>query len=445
MPIIVPTTRKEIADRIRTDVQNALPQSNPFLKESWIDALISGIAGRDFDLYKFLQLAFRQLFPDTAIGEFLDRWGNFKGINRNPATTAAGLITATGIDGSIVPIASLLSNQADVVYETQENKTISSQATDVATLTRAGSTVTVTMPADTPHHYVVGLSQTISNAVNPEYNVTAPVTSVISELIYTYEISTTPPTPDGGANIKSTATFASINLRSQTFGENTNAANGDILTFAIAISGVNATATVQFPEISGGADIESDDDFSKRIQEAYQNPISNFNAADIIRVAKTVPGVTRGWVQPITPGVGDTSVYFVRDNDGSGYGTDILPDPQEVQDVRDIIELIAPANMDVVNDLHISAPTPLTVDFAFTAIEPDTSTMRDALFENLKQFFKESVDVGFNIREDGYRAIIFQTVDPNSGQPLKSFILSSPIGDIAIALNELGILGTVTF
>jgi len=71
--------------------------------------------------------------------------------------------------------------------------------------------------------------------------------------------------------------------------------------------------------------------------------------------------------------------------------------------------------------------------------------MRDAIFENLKQFFKEGVNEGKNIQEDGYRSVIFQTVDPNSGQPLTSFTLTTPVGDISIDIGELGILGTVTF
>jgi len=171
-------------------------------------------------------------------------------------STRVRFMTTTGISGAIIPKAYLLSSKDGSVYETLENKTIEKHITDVATLTRSGSTVTVTMPADTPHHYVVGLSQTISNATNPEYNVTAPVTSVISKLSYTYKINTTPPTPDGGANIKSTAVFASLTVKpktTKTYTSNNsyyihkvpNLVTGEILVFESAIAGVEATATVQ--------------------------------------------------------------------------------------------------------------------------------------------------------------------------------------------------------
>jgi len=167
------------------------------------------------------------------------------------------LMTTTGVNGKIIPKAYLLINSypnhdnGDYMYETLENKTISEHIVNVASLTRSGSIVTVTMPANTPHHYVAGLSQTISNATNPEYNVTAPVISVISKLSYTYKINTTPPTPDGGTNIKSTATFASMKVRPITSSNSfytrkvPNLVTGQILQYWEAISGVSATATVQ--------------------------------------------------------------------------------------------------------------------------------------------------------------------------------------------------------
>ena len=78
----------------------------------------------------------RQLLPDTAEGEWLKNrhakiWlGGWK-----QATFAAGSITATGTDGTIVPVASRLSisvGNATLQYETLAEKTIGSGNTTIA-------------------------------------------------------------------------------------------------------------------------------------------------------------------------------------------------------------------------------------------------------------------------------------------------------------------------
>jgi len=168
--------------------------------------------------------------------------------------------------------------------------------------------------------------------------------------------------------------------------------------------------------------------------------VANFNVAAITDKAKEVAGVTRVFVEEITPAVGQVTVYFMRDND-----PDPIPSGSEVAEVRAKIEEIVPANTDKDNDLFVNAPTGVPVAFTFTALSPDTSTMQSAIQANLAQFFDEDTVVSADIKEDAYRSAIFNTIDTATGDTVTSFTLSVPSGDITIATGEIGTLGTVSF
>lgn len=91
------------------------------------------------------------------------------------------------------------------------------------------------------------------------------------------------------------------------------------------------------------------------------------------------------------------------------------------------------------------SPTPLTVNFSFASITPDTASMRRAIVAQLRQYFAESVDYATGISVDDYRCAIRDTYDRDGRANLKSFVLSSPTIEIAVEANELPVLGAVTF
>ena len=136
---------------------------------------------------------------------------------------------------------------------------------------------------------------------------------------------------------------------------------------------------------------------------------------------------------------GQVITYFMRDNDA-----DPIPTTSEIQDVKDKLDEILPATTSTYDNI-VLAPTSLSVAFTFTAVFPDTTTMRAAVEANLDQFFDERVDVGVDISEDAYRAAIQNTVDPDTGDVVQSFTLSAPTGDITVAGGEIPVRGTVTW
>ncbi len=425
-------TLEDVINRVKTDVKNSLPESNPYLLDSFISALIFAFGGRIHDSYLSQSELITQLFPDTATGEFLERWGSIFGITRNPATQASGIITATGIISSIIPITTILQSQDSISYSSTSSQTIASNTISVTSITRSGNTATVVTPNE--HIFASNTNVTISGADQAQYNGTFLVT-VLSETEFSYDVEGSPATPATGT-IFSNIDSASIPVISDTVGKETNQIHGTQLTFSTPIAGVDTNAFVQFTEISGGTDLESDEELRARLLDRIRNPVANFNPAAIENQAKLVPGVTRVFVQRTIPQVGQVTIFFMRDDDSNS-----IPDSSEVQVVRDKIIKIYPSHSELV-DLFVSAPTPVTVDFLFSTLTPNTTSMRAAIISNLDQFFSESVNVGEDIRKLAYDSVIFNTVDIETGESVQSFSLVQPGGDVTILAGEIGIFGS---
>lgn len=302
MAFNIPSSQKQVIDRTATDVQIALPESNPFFKNSFLGALIYSFAGRIFDFYLQLNILIRELFVDTATGSFLERWGTYRGITQNAATQSSGLVTAMGTLASSIPIGTQLSDAAGNLFATTASATISATSVSITTLVRSGTIVTATTASD--HQFGSIQDITISGAAETDYNGIHEIT-VTGLDTFTYNISASPSSPATGT-ILASANLASLSVQSVDFGEDQNLANGTQLTFGSPISGVNDTAVVQYSEVAGGTDLESDEDLRTRIIDIYQNPISHFNESDIRSKAKALAGVTRVFIYGANDAFGDT-------------------------------------------------------------------------------------------------------------------------------------------
>lgn len=438
MGLDLPENADEVVQRSKTDVQRDLAESNPFLENSWLGALVTAAANRIFDFYIQLQEAINLNFPDTTSGDFLDRWASIYGVPRTAATQSSGSIVATGTATTVIPISTGYQSSDGLSYTTTASATITLQSLSVTSIIRTGSTATVTTAVD--HEIASNVAVTISGAVQTEYNgVQIVIVTAANE--FQYEVSGTPVTPATGT-ILAGFTAANVPVQSDDFETTDTTVNQPldaVLTLGSPISGVDNDASVDFGTLGGGVPQESDTDLRNRLLSRIQNPIAHFSVSDIENQAKLVPGVTRVFVQSITPAVGQVTVYFMRDND-----TDSIPDASEVVTVKAKIDEILPANTNTV-DVIVNAPTAVPTNFTFTAISPDTLTMEAAITASLVQFFDEATEVGVDVTEDKYRSAIISTIDTETGDQLETFTLSAPTGDITITTSQIGTLGTVTF
>jgi uncharacterized phage protein gp47/JayE len=429
-------TASEILDGVVSSAQSILPSLNSGLRNSAHRAILVGFSQASFEQYLQLQIVLNQMFIDTAQQDFLEIYGRYKSITRNPASQAQGFITVSGVDSTFVPLGTTFSSPDNQQYTTLSDKTIVDSTLSITSITRISNIATVTTVSD--HNLASGVSVTISGADQTEYNGTFDIT-VTGADEFTYNVTGTPVTPATGT-LLSAFTTASVEVQSVNTGQDTNQVSGVGLTVDTPIAGMNDTGFVQFGELGGGSPIETDDELRSRILEAYQNPISNFNVAQIVAQAKLVTGVTRVFVQEITPDVGQVTVYFTRDNDD-----DIIPSLSEVDAVKDKLKEIASAFFDKENDLIVLAPEPFTINFTFSSTTPNTPTIQQAIVDNLDLFFRTKTEVGANLEEVDYLSVINDTVDTNTGSPLESFVLDSPTGDIMVSDNQIPVLGAVNF
>ncbi|WP_409934942.1 baseplate J/gp47 family protein [Novosphingobium sp. 9] len=87
---------------------------------------------------------------------------------------------------------------------------------------------------------------------------------------------------------------------------------GTTVSLNSAISGINSLGTVSVA-ITGGADVESDDDLRTRMIAAYSEPASGGSKSDYVNWALEISGVSRAWCEPGLYGTGTVAVLFMMD------------------------------------------------------------------------------------------------------------------------------------
>lgn len=430
-----PQNSREVFDRMQADFQSALPESNPFLKGSYLNSLIKSSSLSIFDWYKALQQQLNFLFPATATGDSLDTWAQLQGVEKQVATASTGTISVGGLQGSTVPQTALFNGTNGIAYSVLNSVQITTKVNNVTGISKVGTTITVDL--EDVHFLNNDLQVTISGADVPVYNGTFDI-NITASSSFEYVIPSDDVLPSI-ASMTATYTLAALPVEAQEFGDNTNLDANSVLSIQSQISGVNNTAGVTFLALTGGSDDESTESYRNRVLNAWKNPRTPLNVADIEFRCFEVPGVTRVWVKEVFPAIGQVSTYFVRDGDA-----DIIPSAGEIQNVKNSILQSKGAFIDDA-DIIVKAPTPVTVDFDFSAISPDTPSMRQSIANNLDVFFSENSNLGVDIQEISYQKAISDSIDLETGDVLQSFTLTAPIGTIVVATESLAVLGDITY
>ena len=392
----------------------------------------------------------KQLFPQTATGEFLDLWAGYEILERLPATSAFGLMAIAGDEGTIIPVLTIFRASNGLDYESQSVSTVTVTSKLIQSLTRVGNIVTATLPDD--HNLASGLNAEIAGAVETEYNGVFQIT-VIERNKFTYEIETSPTTPATGT-ITYESTFASVDLKCVDVGQVTNIGSGAIFTPSVSISGLESTGFAQIDGMSGGAEVESDDLLRGRVLLSRSIIEGVFTPDQIKLAALSIAGNTRVFVikpqmsvaAPVpapgtVPAPGQVYIYILRDNDENIVPTQTILNQTKTA----IIELgKLPAHSSAA-DVFVYGPITVQTDFELATLVPDTPTMRTAVTDQLTAFFEDTVSFQQSVTEASYLGAIQNTQDLQTGDILVSFSLNAPTGDITIGAGEIAVLGEVSF
>ncbi len=93
-----------LVTRAQADTAARLSGVDPALRRSLVGVLSAVRAGSVHGLYGYLDWLAKQLMPDTAELEHLERWASiWLGENRKAATAATGQASFTGLNGSAIP------------------------------------------------------------------------------------------------------------------------------------------------------------------------------------------------------------------------------------------------------------------------------------------------------------------------------------------------------
>jgi uncharacterized phage protein gp47/JayE len=156
-----------------------------------------------------------------------------------------------------------------------------------------------------------------------------------------------------------------VNLQSLTTGTAADLAPGDLLTWVVALPGVDGVVTAV--QVSG-ADAESDDELRARILKRIQEPPMGGDATDYEQWALAVPGVTRAWASPNEQGVGTMALRFMMDDVRADQGG--FPNASDVAAVQAYLDSVRPVT---VKDLFVGAPLAYPMTVVIAALNPDNA------------------------------------------------------------------------
>lgn len=123
MPFDRPTPATILA-RIQAEIDIALPGADARIRRSVEGVLAKVLAMSSHELYGFLDWNSRQILPDTAESEFLERHASLWGITRKAASPAIGTVQFTGTSGAIIPAGSTIVRNDDAAYTVDADITI---------------------------------------------------------------------------------------------------------------------------------------------------------------------------------------------------------------------------------------------------------------------------------------------------------------------------------
>lgn len=202
---------------------------------------------------------------------------------------------------------------------------------------------------------------------------------------------------------------------------------GQTLTLVSPVAGVQSSATAG--ALSGGADLESDDDLRARLIDRIQQPPHGGDAHDYVTWALEVPGVTRAWCYPLELGEGTVTVRFVRDDDASA-----IPDTGEVAAVQAHIDGLRPVTAAVT----VVAPVAVPLNFSI-AVAPNTAAVKAAVTAELTALIAREAKPGGTIYLSHIRAAISAATGEDN------YTMSAPAADVTNTTGNMTSLGTITW
>lgn len=235
-----------------------------------------------------------------------------------------------------------------------------------------------------------------------------------------------------------TAGIATIAVKAESEGKNSNYDAAAPLLLVVSIDGVDATALVNANGLTNGSDVESDDSLRERLLYRKRNPPHGGALHDYIAWAREVPGVSKAWAFSLYNGLGTVGVTFIVDD------ADVIPDAAKVLQVMAYIE----SHINPVSGIEEGRPVTANVlVFAPTAkplnpiiqLTPATDAVKTTVTTELNDLL---------LREAAPEATILlshmrEAVSIAAGET--DHVLSAPAANVTHTKTEIPVLGVITW
>lgn len=220
-----------------------------------------------------------------------------------------------------------------------------------------------------------------------------------------------------------------VSVEAQTPGVAGNVDAGARLTFVSPVAGVAAEAIVQAPGLTSGDDEETEAALRARLLERIRQPPQGGSAADYVRWAKEVSGVTRAWAYSGWTGPGKVGLAFVMDG-----RSDIIPLEADAAEVAAHIEPLRPVSAALVVIILDRAPLALTI-----SLPGGSDTVKAAIVAEVQDFLRRSAQPDGVISISDLREAVF------IGAGDATHTLVAPNANVTTGPGEIATLGAVTW
>lgn len=224
---------------------------------------------------------------------------------------------------------------------------------------------------------------------------------------------------------------ATLQVTAQEAGEAGNQAAGEKLQFVEPADGVDGEAILGSEGLTGGADKEDLERYRSRVLRRIRRPPHGGNEDDYITWAEEAhPDVTRVWVYPHQPDIGEVTLRLVCDDQ-----EDIIPTDAVIQAVEDHIDGERPVTA---KGFYVVKPDPAPLDPQIR-LTPDTQEARDRVTAALKDFLTDVAEPGGTLYREQLSGVIYVA----AGESRHELVM--PADNVDHTLNQIPVLGTPTW
>lgn len=198
--------------------------------------------------------------------------------------------------------------------------------------------------------------------------------------------------------------------------------------------------------ITGGADLEDQEDYRARVLQVYGNTPQGGAEGDYVTWAQEVAGVTRAWCQPLYKGAGTVGVYFMMDEVESAHqGLPQGTNGCATLETRDTVA--AGDQLAVANYIYPLRPVTALVYSLAPTLQQVNLTIKGVVAAN-----QAAVQTALSSLINGLATAAGGTIELNAlwaaikiADPADDFLIVSPAADVVSAAGNLPVLGAITW